>query len=257
MISETTKTYIMLGGAVVLLVVFVAIVFIGGGDDSSVNEGVSSSAETPSLDGLSFASECVWEEVNSFVDFCDGDYKIENKKFSCGPVGCGGGSCTEGQEEWRRTSKLPTECFGCRQQGDVAICENELDPPDGLSVVSETDNSIIIRWDGDERVDFYEAYYCEGGVDCNLDTNIGWSKLSVYGTSPSSTNATEASVGDLISGKSYRFKIRSVRQDSFLNTTEWAVIVGTTKASLFQVSESSEGSGDDVYNPPRVVELGG
>lgn len=92
-------------------------------------------------------------------------------------------------------------------------------------------------------------------MDCDVDTNSGWSKLSVYGTSASSTSATEASVGDLAPGRSYRFKVRSVRQDSFLNTTEWAVIVGTTKAGFFQNTNTDNGEVD--YNPPSVVNLGG
>ncbi len=251
--NESRKVYILIGGASILLLVVAAVFIIGGDDNNSSSQSVVNEDE-PSFDGLSLATECLWEPTNEFVDVCDGDFKIQNKKFSCGPVGCTNGDCLENEEEWRKTSKLPVECFGCRQEEDLAICENELPPPAGLAVVRETIDSITIGWNGDNRVDSYDVYYCIDGVICDVETNVGWGKVSIYGTSSNSTGATEASVGGLISGKSYKLKIRSIRQDSFLNTTQWSVVTARTQDNPFQLVEGKEG---EPSQEPTVIELGG
>ena len=174
----------------------------------------------------------------------------------CGPLGCQNGDCVQGQEEMRNTSKLPVECFNCRQNGDIAICENDIPPPTGLSVSRETEDSITITWNADESVDSYDVYYCVNGINCDVDEIENWSKVNIYGKTLENTQATEASVGGLSPGKRYKFKIRAVRSDSFLNTTDWSIITGTTKINPLQRASTYKDNSSVEYNP-RVINTGG
>ena len=265
--DNLNKVYIL--GGVACVVLLVGLVFIlssgGGGDDAPLLGGGEpaptnpTNPANPAVPAEPYVPECGWEVTNEVREVCEGNTKLETRKFSCGPVSCQGGACVQGTEEWRPTDRGALDCFGCQQSGEKAICNNEVPPPSGLSVIRETTEAVTIGWEASDRVDSYDVHYCADGTGCDAESNTGWERLAPYGTSATSTHTTEASVGNLTSGKGYKFKIRSVRQDSFLNTSDWALITATTKSIPF-VDATVEGPSEEPDAPrpqPTVIRTGG